>query len=119
MQAIATTADALIASRSTALAVVLRCAGAAFVVVGSTAARLKGGGASPRDLDVVVTTEGIRALSTALDRTGVRHNAAAFRRVTPVRLTTAWCPLDVFVSRNLPTAQARTVDGCVLVVSDE
>ena len=119
MQTIPTTADALLAGRSTALAVALRCAGAAFVVVGSTAARLRGGGVSPRDLDVVVTTEGIRALSMALDRMGVRHNAAAFRRVTPVRLTTAWCPLDVFVSRDLPPTQARTVDGCVLVVSDE
>jgi hypothetical protein len=119
VQTIPTTADALMARRSTALAVALRCAGAAFVVVGSTAARLRGGGVSPRDLDLVVTPAGIRALSIALDRLDVRHNAAAFRRGTPVRLTTAWCPLDVFVSRNLPPAQARIVDGCVLVVSHE
>ncbi len=119
MQTIPTTADSLLGGRSTAQAVGLACAGAAFVVVGSTAARLRGGVVSPRDLDVVVTPEGIRALSVALDRLDVRHNAAAFRRQTPVRLTTAWCPLDVFVSRNLPPAQARTVDGRALVVSDE
>lgn len=106
----------LIAERSAELAITLTAYGARFVVVGSTARRLRGCDLCPGDLDVVVVPGELSGLAGALHEVGVTF-ARRFGRVGPVTVTTPWCPLDVFVADTHPAAGTTTVAGVPLVVA--
>jgi len=108
---------ALVAGRSTALAVELAARGAQVVVVGGTARWLRAGSRWPRDLDVVVAEPQVPALVSALAQIGVHICAATLRECRQVGLTSAWGPLDVFVAESLPPAGVVQVGGCALVVA--
>jgi hypothetical protein len=111
------TLDALLAGRSTTLALGLTRAGADLVVVGSTASWLRGDtGRPPRDLDVAVRPGRLRALVDALAALGVGAQPA-LRRCPVVRVPTPWCPLDVFVVDTPPAATPVVVGGRTLWVS--
>jgi hypothetical protein len=108
---------ALVAGRSTALAVELAARGAQVVVVGGTARWLRAGSRWPRDLDVVVAEPQVPALVSALAQIGVHICAATLRECRQVGLTSAWGPLDVFVAESLPPSGVVQVGGCALVVA--
>ena len=106
---------ALVAGRSTALAVELAVRGAQ--VVGGTARWLRAGSRWPRDLDVAVAEPQVPALVSALAQIGVHICAATLRECRQVGLTSAWGPMDVFVAESLPPAGVVQVGGCALVVA--
>ncbi len=107
----------LVADRSTSLAVELVYRGAQVVVVGGTALWLRGGSRWPRDLDLTVTEREVPALLSALAQIGVHLRAATLYRCRDVALTSAWGPLDVFVTKTLPSSGVVKVDRCALAVA--
>lgn len=84
--------------RPVALALELDALGAAFVVVGSTAAMLRGVDVRPADLDVVVEPVDVAAFGAAVRALGGSVSDARLLRCRDVHVDTAWGPLDVFVS---------------------
>jgi hypothetical protein len=84
--------------RPVALALELDALGAAFVVVGSTAAMLRGCDVRPADLDVVVEPADASAFVAAVRSLGGGLSDAQLRRCRDVHVDTAWGPLDVFVA---------------------
>lgn len=112
---------ALVADRSTRLAVELVSRGADLVVVGGTARWLhgpdRGADAWPADLDVAVTDAQVDRLAAALTQLGAIASSTAVRRGAMVTVQTGWCPVDVFVVDEPPAAAGVVVDGCQLAVA--
>lgn len=106
----------LIAERSAELAVRLVAEGARFVIVGSTARRLRGAGVCPGDLDVAVTPQDLPNLAQPLATLGA-HLGPRLPNAGPVTVHTPWGPLDVFVTEALPPAETVTVHGVRLEVA--
>ena len=98
------------------LAVALVRAGADLVVVGGTAASLRGAAHAPRDLDIAVVPTAVDRLVAALRSLGVPTTAARLLRCGCSSVPTAYGPLDVFVGRT-PASVSVTVSGSVLQVA--
>jgi len=77
------------------------------VVVGGTARWLRGRDGWPRDLDLVVASQDVPGLATALTAVRVIIAPATLLRFRNVSLQTAWGPLDLFVAPPPPYAMQR------------
>ncbi len=77
------------------------------VVVGGTARWLRARDGWPRDLDLVVASQDVPGLATALTAVQVIIAPATLLTFRNVSLQTAWGPLDLFVAPPPPYAMQR------------